>query len=271
VSKDFSLETSISKVARHTLADQVFSDVKELILSGRIAPGERLTLRRIAAAVGTSPMPVRDAVSRLVAEKALELLPNRSLQVSWPSRDRFEEIVLIRCNLEGLAAEQAANQRTASELGEILQYANEFERYTDPRNPNPAAAIRANRLMHFTIYRAARMPTLLQMIEGLWLQVGPVFWSTVSNELKLAQEQPAGQLKTKLPSKRTAKNSASVPNSGSLLAHTKGSHAELVQALAKQDGEAAKAAMVADIREAATKILSAGTLYDGEWPKSRIA
>jgi DNA-binding GntR family transcriptional regulator len=246
------LESSVSRLARQTLADRVYADVKELFLSGQIPPGERLTLRRLAAAVGTSPMPVRDAVSRLVSDKALELLPNRSVQVSWPSRSRFEEIVLIRCNLEGLAAELAATRRTDAELSTIRAHAQMFERCVDPADPKPLEAIRANRLMHYGIYFAARMPTLQQMIEGLWLQVGPVFAATVIESLKAggawhpARPSPASQDETS--------------RHDPLLTGTNRWHTALVEAIAAQDGTAARDAVVADIAEAAEMIIASGRL-----------
>lgn len=258
MSEEFSVEASFSRIPRHTLADQVYADIKELILSGGIAPGEKLTLRRLAAAVGTSPMPVRDAVSRLVAEKALELLPNRSIQVSWPSKERFEEIVLLRCTIEGLAAELACDRRTEEELAEIKRHADLFEYYANLPEPNAMEALRANRTMHFTIYKAAAAPTLLQMIEALWIQVGPVFWATVSSEIN-AREKTAAAAKSSLP----ASSKATLPRHSELLDTTYKSHADLVEAIAVRDREKAKRAVIDDIEKAGKMILRSGRLYDG--------
>lgn len=215
-----SFEGSVSPIARQTLSERVYEDLKGIILSGQIPPGRKLTLRKLAAALGTSPMPVRDAASRLVAEKALELLPNRSLRVPLPTRDWFEEIVTIRCALEGLAAATAAARITPAEMVEVRRHARAFGRAGEQRFPDFAAAIKHNRLLHFTIYRAARMPNLEEMIGHLWLQVAPIF-------------------------------STGMPNTW-LEAHDH--HEKLLDALERRDGPAARAALEADIRSAAELI-----------------
>lgn len=238
----FSVADNLPRVERSTLADVVYSEIKELILSGRIAPGERLTLRRLAEAVGTSPMPVRDAVSRLVAENALEMLPNRSIQVSWPSRERFEEIITIRCTVEGLAAEVACRRRTEAELLEIKREAELFETFAHGEKPDPMEAMRANRRMHFAIYRAAAMPTLFQMIEALWLQVGPVFWASVGGEIRA----------------HAAANAPTDPSE--MLNTTYRSHAALVEAIAARDGDKARQAVIDDVEKAAVMIVRSGRL-----------
>ncbi|GAJ97080.1 GntR family transcriptional regulator [Agrobacterium rhizogenes] len=246
MTESYSVADKLPRVERNTLADVVYSEIKELILSGLIAPGERLTLRRLAAAVGTSPMPVRDAVSRLVAEKALEMLPNRSIQVSWPSRERFEEIIAIRCTVEGLAAEAACRRRTEAELNEIKREAEMFETFAHGATPDPMEAMRANRRMHFAIYRAAGMPTLLQIIEALWLQVGPVFWASVGGEIKA---HAAGK---------------SASDTSEMLDTTYRSHAALVNAIEARDGERARQAVVNDVEKAAVMIVRSGRLNDAE-------
>ena len=245
------LESAVGKVSRETLADRVYNDVKELFLSGQIPPGERLTLRGLAAAVGTSPMPVRDAVSRLVSEKALEMLPNRSVQVSWPTHSRFEEIVLIRCNLEGLAAELAATRRSEAELNNIRDYAVAFERSADPSSPKPLDAIQTNRLLHYAVYDAARMPILKQMIEGLWLQVGPIFAATIIAALESGKSwQPS-------PSRTQRRSKA---QESELMAGTHRWHTALVQAMTEGDGPAARKAIAADIAGAADMIVTSARL-----------
>lgn len=113
------LDARVGRVVRQTLADQVYGDLKELLLSGRAAPGERFTLRGLAAAIGTSAMPVREAVSRLVAENALEVLPNRAVRVPLMSRARFTELRLIRVSLEGLAATTAASAASDTDIAEV--------------------------------------------------------------------------------------------------------------------------------------------------------
>jgi len=71
----------IAPLTRQTLGDRTYAQLSELLVSGRLAPGDRLSLRGAAEALGVSMMPVREAVSRLVADGALEVTPNRAVRV----------------------------------------------------------------------------------------------------------------------------------------------------------------------------------------------
>ncbi|MEP9352647.1 GntR family transcriptional regulator [Xanthobacter sp. KR7-65] len=227
------LDARVARIVRQTLADQVYGDLKELLLAGRAAPGERFTLRGLAAAIGTSAMPVREAVSRLVAENALEVLPNRAVRVPLMSRARFVELRLIRISLEGLAVTTAAAGASDAEIAEVVRFERLFAAERAKKKPDGAVAMRHNKDLHFALYRAAHLPTLMQMIESLWLQVGPV----------LNLDFRAGPERVR---------------QGEAHLH----HARLVAALAARDPEAAREALVADIWSAGDFILSRGVLPD---------
>src|SRR5215467_10221414 len=96
------LELEMPKLQRNTLNEEVYQQLKQALMSGRIAPGSTMTIRSLAASFGISPMPVREALRRLVAEHVLELLPNRSVSLPVITRVRFREITRIRTSLEGL-------------------------------------------------------------------------------------------------------------------------------------------------------------------------
>ena len=250
-----SVEENMAPLARRTLADQVYRDLRDLILSGRIEPGEKLTLRRLAAVVGTSPMPVRDAASRLVAEKALVMLPSRTLQVPWLSVSEFAEIVTIRCALEGLAAELAAQRRNDADVAALRRHAVAFDLNASAASPNPLAAIEHNRHLHFTVYKASGLPKLMQMIEGLWLQVGPVFYAAISAEIVASAASNA-----RVAARKRGPVLSGAPAERRILTATHGSHTALVAAIAAGDAAAAKAALIADIQQAALFIVGSGRL-----------
>jgi len=223
----------MAPITRRTLADQVYAELKDLLMTGQAAPGERLTLRGLAAVIGTSPMPIREAVRRLVAERALEMLPNRTLRVSKPGRARFAEITSIRCALEGLAAETAAVERTPSELAEIEHHYRVFVDASHRKRPDVALVIRANKSFHFAIYRAAHMPVLVEIIEGLWLQIGPVFNSDLKGTMRRLTEIDAH-------------------------AH----HARLLAGLRNADRHEAREGLIADIQSSARFILRHGGIFE---------
>jgi DNA-binding GntR family transcriptional regulator len=157
-----------------TLGAQVLAQLRSQLITGMLAPGDKLSLRTLALQLGVSMQPVRDAVARLVAERALEVTPKRSVQVPLMSLPQFRELTAIRLGVEGFAAEQAARQRGGAEGPELRRCEAAFRRESQRRVPNVDAAILANAELHFAVYRAAGMPALVAIIEGLWLRIGPV-------------------------------------------------------------------------------------------------
>ncbi|WP_346429868.1 GntR family transcriptional regulator [Pseudomonas citronellolis] len=155
------------------LQEQLYQNLRQALLSGRFQPGERLKIRDLADEWGTSPMPVRAALQRLVAEGALEGEPQRSLRVPLMTRERFLQILQVRQSLEGLAAEDAVPRLEAVDIRTLEVCTEAMEAAVQRRDV--AAYLEHNSRFHLTLYRACGNPTLLRMIEALWLQVGPFF------------------------------------------------------------------------------------------------
>ncbi|MGO8917943.1 MAG: GntR family transcriptional regulator [Stellaceae bacterium] len=160
----------VEPVQRETLNDRVYRALRKLIVSGGFAPGVAFTLRALAAALGTSEMPVRDAIRRLVTEGGLEMLPSRKVAVPFIGLEQYEEILRVRMLLEGEAAQIAARSITAGELLEIERIQRDLRAAKSPTKQDIAAA---NQQFHYVIYAAARLPLLTAMIETLWLRSGP--------------------------------------------------------------------------------------------------
>lgn len=223
--------TAAGEPSRATLADRTHARLRDLLIAGQVAPGDRLSARELAARFRTSPMPIRAAIERLVAEGALEVRPQSGARVPLMTRARFVELTTIRVALEGMAAEHAARAATPRELVAIRVHNERLCRAAARRRPDPGVAIRGNQRLHFAIYAAARMPTLMSLIAGLWLQIGPVLNFDLRSGLQRLR---------------------------ALAAHEH--HGLLIAALARRDGPAARRALVGDIESAADYILSLGRL-----------
>jgi DNA-binding GntR family transcriptional regulator len=176
-------------------------------------------------------MPVRDAVARLAAEQAVEVMPNRTVRVPVMTRGRFEELRTIRLMLEGHCTEMAAAQATPQDLTRLGELHADFTAEHDMDDPDAGRLIRLNKEFHFAVYKASRMPVALQMIEGLWLQIGPV----LNFDLRTKSERL---------SRRVAV----------------GHHTELLAALERRDGPAARKALSEDIVSAGDFILGRNVL-----------
>lgn len=159
------------RLVRRTLQDNVYDYLREALMGGEYAPGERLTVRGVAAAIGTSVMPVREAFRRLTSEGALEPLSTGATRVPVFDLPKLQDLTEIRLTVEGLAARRAAHRMTSEEFRVLEQCHLEVQRAID--NADAAAEAKANEHFHFCIYRAAQSSELLRIIEHLWLQMGP--------------------------------------------------------------------------------------------------
>ncbi len=149
----------------------MYESLREALATGRFAPGQKVTFRYVAGVLDVSLTPVREALRRLVAEGAFEMNPNRSVRVPLMTRDKVLELRDIRSSLEGLAAAKAAQVATRDQIANLRRIAREI---MIARNRGDAATDRQKlREFHFAVYAAAGQPTLLRLIEGLWLQTGP--------------------------------------------------------------------------------------------------
>ncbi len=163
---------TLTPVARETVQEKVYGELREALMRGRFVPGAAVTLRGLADALGTSAMPIRAALHQLVAEQALVVRPNRTVMVPRLTAERFNEIRHIRVALEGMMTSAAARKITPIDI-ERLAKAYEAMDAAVAKEQVPAY-LGKNQEFHFTIYRAAQMPSALRLVENLWMQVGPV-------------------------------------------------------------------------------------------------
>lgn len=161
----------LPEAPRGGLAGFVEQTLKQALMEGRLKRGERLVTRDLAARLGTSPTPVREALLKLVAAGALEAAPAQAFTVPVVTVREYRELADIRRTVEGLAAERAT-AAMGSDVLEALHGINAAYRAARLRH-DVAEALRLNRTFRFMLYEAAGMPTLLDMIERLWLRIGP--------------------------------------------------------------------------------------------------
>ncbi len=164
-------ELAYSPVSRATIQDHVLGKLRELIQNGGIEPGRTVTVQSLAEAFGVSAMPVREAMHRLVAEKALTVVAGRSVGIPPLTLDRLEDLRRVRVEVEGTAAKWAAQLISSEEMDHLERLMKEM--HLAGRKNDRMRYVPANRDFHFTVYRAAGSETLLSIIESLWLQIGP--------------------------------------------------------------------------------------------------
>lgn len=205
----------------HTyLGSNVYSQLRNALITGSLKPDDRLRIRELASQLGTSVTPVRDAILQLAKEKALVLKTPKDIRVPVLDSAAYLEIRTLRLNLEGLGAETAARLATSNDLKRID--ANIQLNLEAINNSDLPEALRLNSEFHFLIAEAARMPLLRSYLDSLWMRAGPLIAQAYAHfSLTMAIEH----------------------------------HIEVLNALRQQDAAAAKHAIQADILDGNQKML----------------
>ena len=153
--------------AYRTMQEIVYDTIREAILTGRYAPGQRLVADDLAQELGTSRMPVREALHRLEVAGLVSITPHRGAIVSELSEPEIVEIYHIRAVLEGLAARLAISHLTPADYDRLNAIMDEMATAgTD--GPNMDHVLRANRDFHEIIWQAARAPRLYELVRNLY-------------------------------------------------------------------------------------------------------
>lgn len=159
-------------VLREMLHEQIFSVLKRNLMMGRFSPGQKLPLRGLAKSLGTSLMPVRDALQRLESVGCLVSTGNRTMMVPIFSAKELQDIRTLRIVLEGTAAEHAAKRGTASELEELKRHCVEIAASAETHSLD--LFLEANYKFHMTIAAMSRLAFIGNLLEPLWMRLGPV-------------------------------------------------------------------------------------------------
>lgn len=155
-----------------SVGKSVYNKLSNALMQGQLNPDERLKIRDLAQLMQTSVTPVRDAVLQLVQEGALVMRSPRDIRVRRVARKEYLEIRDIRVELEGMAAGAAAESVQSNDIALLQSLILENEnaigqgRFVD--------AVRLNQAFHFEYCRLAGMPTLLDILNKLWIKMGPL-------------------------------------------------------------------------------------------------
>jgi len=157
--------------AEGLLRASVYEELRRRFVTGRMMPGSSLSTRGVAQELGVSQMPVREALSRLAAEGAVEIRSKRRIVVPLMSAERFNDLLRCRELLEPEAAAAAIPYVDAARLKRLRAVDDALG--IALKTGDVTSYMQGNYDFHFTIYRAQPRRTLVQLIETLWLQFGP--------------------------------------------------------------------------------------------------
>jgi DNA-binding GntR family transcriptional regulator len=148
-----------------SVADQVYAVLRERIAAGQIAGGDRLHQEDLAAELGVSRTPVREALRRLAAEGLVDLRTNRGARVSSSDPDDVRLSYETRLVVEPGAARLAATRRIAEPMNAMRKaIAREIS-----AGRSATKLFRANRDFHLALVAGAGNQWLTQFMEQIWI------------------------------------------------------------------------------------------------------
>jgi DNA-binding GntR family transcriptional regulator len=199
-------------------SDRAYSTIREMIMSGELAPGDQLGEEALAERCGVSRTPVRDALRRLETDMlVLRTDTQRSFVADW-SLDDIADVFELRAMLEGHAARRAAERMDDATLKALRACNAELRRAVTTCPPDVDRFLESNREFHALILEMAGSRKLVSLMASVIEQ--PVVWRTAHH---YGEDE---------------------------LRRSCGEHDELLAAFARRDGNWAASIMAGHIRRA---------------------
>lgn len=157
----------MTQLIHRRMTDEVARILRDRIVSGELPAGAKVDVATLAAGLGMSRTPVREAILQLEAWGLVERQPYRGTVVTGVDESRLEEVTALRITLEGLATELGALRLTDDEIDRMAQIQDEIEHMADDPDFSLGVFNDLNRELHAIVFRAADAPVLLRLIEVL--------------------------------------------------------------------------------------------------------
>ena len=159
--------------AHSPLAKLVVDSIRNRILTGKYAPGERLVEAHLSAELGVSRMPVREALRVLAADGFVTIEPRRGAAVAVYTPEQIHEFVEVRATLEGLNAKLAAKRHDPEEIRKLEQILAAGSKIAE--KADWAQLHEANNNFHEALAEVAANSTLRDMVRSLRERTAVIF------------------------------------------------------------------------------------------------
>lgn len=168
------------------ISEQVYDYLHGEIVSGRLAPGQRLDLDELVERLKISKMPIKEAIGRLSAEGLLDIQARRGTYVGRVDARDLAETFEVRCALEMLAGELAAVRATKADINQLRQLITQME-----ASQNVGQHLELNFQFHGLIVQLSNNRKLIEMYHRLRvpIQVAGIHYRSEDWMARVAQEQ----------------------------------------------------------------------------------
>lgn len=169
-------------VKRGSLRKRAYSELKQMILSGALSPGERLSELRLSGVLGLSRTPLREALMQLETEGLVIGKPNNGYVVVQLDLATVHDLLVAREGLDGYAAELAAKTASEADLERLRAVMQEIEELGRTRTRAPEHIARELELglkVHEVIVAATGNRILGEMTTRIYEQLRTALWLEV--------------------------------------------------------------------------------------------
>lgn len=163
-------ETAV--IPRRSLHGELAGLLRDMMVSGELKPGEKISEQALCARFGVSRTPLREALKVLAAEGLLNLSPNRGASVARVTPQEIDDLFPIMGALEALAGEIACTRITPAQLEQLREMHEAMvEHY---RQGESAPYLRLNRAIHEKFFEIAGNSALTQHYQTLMVRIHAV-------------------------------------------------------------------------------------------------
>jgi len=145
-----------------TKAEAVYLETRSRILKGMLAPGSAVNQEALAADLGVSITPLREALRRLEMEGLIRLEAHRTMSIAPLTSQELDEMYAIRMELDPFAAGLAASKVSKEQLELIYRLARQ------KAANDPVLQLERNRGFHRAVYSSCGNNALINLLEQLW-------------------------------------------------------------------------------------------------------
>ncbi|MDN5334078.1 MAG: hypothetical protein PWP59_1340 [Sphaerochaeta sp.] len=174
---------SMPKCIQNSLSDQVYTMLKDQILSGQLKGGMKIPEESLAEQFGVSRTPIREAIRRLAEYGLVTIKPRSHAVVSIISPQEADDIAKVRVSLEQLAIDSIDEESYAEHVKELSRYAADCQ-YAMGIGDR-ATVFEQDSLFHLALVKASRNSALISICERLDAKI---------QQLRIAQNLPEDEL-----------------------------------------------------------------------------
>ncbi len=160
-----SVTFSTSPVQSESATKLAYNKLRDLLLTGDLAPGEKLKIDRLRDMLGVGASPIREALSLLVSDQLVVRHEQRGFRAAATSRDNFDEILSLRSTLEGKALVQSMQQSSEEWVEQLVLI---HHRMTRLKSNGSDAFEHEHKNFHMALISNCNAPLMLRFCDQLY-------------------------------------------------------------------------------------------------------